>query len=129
MTNSEENNLTDIFALTDNNMYDLKSVNIGSKVSLSRLITEEDINAILKISGDNNPIHHDEAFAERTIFKGRIIHGITAIGLVSAALTRLIGPRNVWLSQKFEFKYPIRVNHRLTAKLKILAIVNQKCVL
>lgn len=118
--------LNDYIALNEKNMYKIKSVVIGETVSLSKNITEEDLKNILEISGDNNPIHHDDDFAERTIFKGRIIHGLAAVALVSAALTRLIGPGNVWLSQKFEFKNPIRINDQLTATLKILEISRSK---
>ena len=101
-------------------MYTTSDIFVNKEVLLSKTITENDVDTFIKLSGDNNPIHHDENFARKTMFKGRIAHGLLAMGLISAGLTRLMGPGNVWLSQNFEFLKPIRINDYLTAKLKIL---------
>ena len=114
----------DYYALIESNMYTTSDLFVNKEVLLSKTITENDVDTFIKLSGDNNPIHHDENFARKTMFKGRIAHGLLAMGLISAGLTRLMGPGNVWLSQNFEFLKPIRLNDYLTAKLKILEIQN-----
>lgn len=52
----------------------------------SRTITQEMINQFAELTGDKNPIHLDEEFAKRSIFKGRVSHGRltgdVAIGLL-----------------------------------------------
>ncbi len=99
---------------------------IGDTLQLSKTITDGDINKLIEISGDDNPLHTDEEFAKRTIFKGRIAHGILSAALVSAALTKMFGPGNLWMSQTIKYTYPVRINDRITATLKILDIDKRK---
>lgn len=99
---------------------------IGKEVEISKTITEDDVKKIIEVSGDENPIHFDEEFAKTTIFKKKLAHGLLSLGLVSAALTKLFGPGNLWLDQKFTFKKPIHIGDTLTAKLKILSVDKRK---
>lgn len=99
---------------------------IGKEIEFTKTISEEDVGKFVEISGDDNPIHLDEEFAKRTIYKRRIAHGLLSLGLISAALTKLFGPGNIWLSQTFNFKKPIHVGDELTAKLKILSVDKRK---
>ncbi|MHA1299174.1 MAG: MaoC family dehydratase [Candidatus Helarchaeota archaeon] len=99
---------------------------IGKSVELSKTISEEDVKKFVEISGDKNPIHLDDEFAKRTIYRRRIAHGLLSLGLISAALTELFGPGNIWLNQTFTFKKPIHVGDTITAKLKIVSIDKRK---
>jgi len=95
---------------------------IGEKAQLSRTITEADIAAMAKISGDYNPVHMDEEFAAKTRFKGRIAHGLFSAGLISAVLgTKLPGPGAVYLKQTHNFLYPVRAGDTLTAEAEVTA--------
>ncbi|NVM02805.1 MAG: MaoC family dehydratase [Candidatus Helarchaeota archaeon] len=102
------------------------NMEIGKTVEFSKTISEDDIKKMVEISGDDNPIHLDEEFAKRTIYRGRIAHGLLSLGLVSAALTKLFGPGNIWLNQTFSFTKPIHAGDTLTAKLKIISIDKRK---
>ena len=53
-------------------MKKIMELRIGDKFSQSTLVTEEMINGFAKYTGDNNPLHLDEEFASKTIFKKRI---------------------------------------------------------
>ncbi len=124
------NNSKGYFALNESNMFKEEDIFINKEISISKIITENDILTFMNLSGDNNPIHHNEDFSKQTIFKGRIAHGLLAMGLISSALTRLMGPGNVWLSQNFEFQKPIRINDEITATVKILEIKkNKTCII
>lgn len=126
----DKNHQKEYFALNKTNMYTKQDIFENKQVSLSKVISEDDIETFMSLSGDNNPIHHDEEFSKKTMFKGRIAHGLLAIGLISSGLTRLMGPGNVWLSHNFEFLKPIRINDQITATLKILEIKkNKTCVI
>jgi 3-hydroxybutyryl-CoA dehydratase len=93
---------------------------IGAKASLSREITEADIQRMAEITGDYNPIHINEEFAKRTRFKGRIVHGVFSAGLISAVLgTKLPGPGAVYLKQTLDFLYPVRAGDILTAEVEV----------
>ncbi len=93
---------------------------IGAKASLSREITEADIQRMAEITGDYNPIHINEEFAKRTRFKGRIAHGVFSAGLISAVLgTKLPGPGAIYLKQTLDFLYPVRAGDILTAEVEV----------
>ena len=104
----------------------LTSMKSGDSLELSKIVTELDIDKLIEISGDDNPIHTDEEFAKRTLFKGRIAHGIISAALVSAALTKFFGPGNVWMSQTIKYTFPVRIGDTITAKLRIIAIDKRK---
>ena len=97
-------------------------IQIGDSIELSKQITEDDGRRIVEISGDDNPLHTSDEFAKRTLFKGRIAHGILSAALVSAALTKLFGPGNVWMSQTMKFTFPVRIGETVTARLRITSI-------
>jgi 3-hydroxybutyryl-CoA dehydratase len=104
--------------MTENSPYN--DFTIGEKASLSRVISEADIQRMAEVTGDYNPIHMDEDFARRTRFKGRIAHGVFSSGLISAVLgTKLPGPGCVYLSQTLDFLYPVRPGDRLTAEVEV----------
>ena len=120
----------DYFALNKINMYSNVEIFLHKEVSLFKKITEQDVNTFIQLSGDNNPIHHDELFAKKTIFKEKIAHGLLAIGLISSGLTKLMGPGNVWLSYNFDFQKPIRIGDTIRAVLKIVEIEkNSVCLI
>ena len=93
---------------------------IGEKAQLSKIITEADIDTIADVTGDYNPVHVNEAFAQKTRFKGRIAHGILGVGLISAVLgTKLPGPGAIYLSQTLNFLFPVRVGDKITAEVEV----------
>lgn len=93
-------------------------VEVGDAVHFSKTLTEDDVVRFAAASGDTNPIHLDEAWAQQTRFNGRIVHGILVTGLISAALARLPGSV-VYLSQDVEFRAPVRIDDRITATVEV----------
>ena len=93
-------------------------LSVGDAVRFTKTITQDDIKRFAAASGDTNPIHLDDEFAEGTRFNGRIAHGILVSGLISAALARLPGSV-VYLSQDLEFRAPVRIGDGVTATVEI----------
>ena len=91
----------------------------GQTVSVSRTVTEDDIEAFAELSFDRNPVHFDEDFASETIFRKRIAHGMIGAALISGALTKLMGKGNVWLSASIKFEKPIYIGDELTCTLTV----------
>ena len=118
--------ISDFYALKNSEKTPFSDIAIGKKVQLNKYITEENIQLFLKLSGDNNPIHLDEDFAKNTMFKGRVAYGLLSLLLISAGLTRLMGPGNIWLSQEFKFVNPIKINDIIKAELEIIDIAKNK---
>lgn len=95
---------------------------VGEEAALTRTIGHADIAAFAEVTGDDNPVHLDEAYASRSYFRGRIAHGMLGAGLISAVLgTRLPGPGSVYLSQELRFKAPVRPGDRVTARVTVTA--------
>jgi acyl dehydratase len=98
---------------------DREHMGVGDRAEFSKTISEEDVRRFAVASGDTNPLHLDDDFAEQTRFRGRIAHGTLVGGLISAALARLPG-LTIYLSQDLEFHNPVRVDDRLTAVCEIV---------
>ena len=95
-------------------------------ITIKKKITKKDIQKFIEISGDNNPIHSDEEFAKRTIFKKPIAHGLISASLISAGLTKLMGSGNIWLTQQLTFEKPVYIGDEITANLEIIEIDSRK---
>ena len=92
---------------------------VGDRVEFTKTISENDVKQFAAASGDTNPLHLDDEFAEQTRFRGRIAHGTLVGSLISAALARLPG-LTIYLSQDLEFHNPVRIDDRLTAECEIV---------
>lgn len=103
---------------------ELVKLEVGASASVTKLVTQMDIVAFAQLSGDVNPVHLYDAFAEKTRFGGRIAHGMLSAGLISAVLgTKLPGPGAVYLSQSLKFRAPVVIGDEITATA---TVVDQK---
>ncbi|MFC7155964.1 MaoC family dehydratase [Halomarina halobia] len=93
-------------------------LSVGDRIEFAKTITERDVEQFAAVSGDTNPIHLDENYADDTRFGGRIVHGMLVTGLISAALARLPG-NVIYLSQDVQFLKPVRIGDRVTAEVEI----------
>src|SRR5213080_5036449 len=97
---------------------------IGTKASLSRTITEDDILLFALVSGDHNPIHLD---AEKSLFGKRIAHGFLIGSLISAVLGNdMPGPGSIYLGQTLKFLAPIHIGDTVTVTVKVVALREDK---
>jgi phosphotransacetylase/acyl dehydratase len=93
---------------------------IGKTASLSRTITQRDIDLFASATGDINPAHVDPAYAARGVFHHIVAHGLLGAGLISAVLgTKLPGPGTIYLSQDLQFLHPIEVGDTITATVTV----------
>ena len=68
-------------------------LNVGDADEFSKTLSEGDVYGYAGITGDLNPAHVNEAYAQTTFFKTRIVHGMLTAGLISAVIgTKLPGP-------------------------------------
>ncbi len=103
---------------TDRTADDPSDLAVGDRVEFTKTISDEDVTAFAAASGDTNPLHLDEEYAEETRFGDRIAHGTLVSGLISAALARLPGTV-VYLSQDMEFLAPVYLGDRVTADVEV----------
>lgn len=97
------------------------ALEIGQKASISKTVEERDVQLFAAVSGDNNPVHLDAAFAAETLFKERIAHGMFSGALISAAIAcELPGPGTIYLGQQLRFTRPVKLGDTLTVELEVL---------
>jgi 3-hydroxybutyryl-CoA dehydratase len=101
----------------------LEDLSVGMSAERGHVVTDADLVAFAAVSGDDNPLHLDEAYAETTRFKGRIAHGLLAASYLSAVLgTQLPGPGSVYLSQSLRFSRPVRIGDAVIARVRVIAV-------
>jgi 3-hydroxybutyryl-CoA dehydratase len=95
-------------------------LDINKKAHISKEVTEDVIRLFAEASGDFNPVHLNEDFAQKTRFRGRIAHGMLGASLISAVLgTQLPGPGSIYISQTLRFLRPVRIGDTITAEVKV----------
>ena len=99
----------------------------GHSAEFAKTITEADILMFGAVSGDTNPAHFNQEFAEQTPFRGRIAHGMLTASLISTVLgTRLPGEGCIYLSQSARFKAPVRIGDTVTARVTVTELDQEK---
>jgi 3-hydroxybutyryl-CoA dehydratase len=94
----------------------------GRRASVTRTITEADVQAFADLTGDRNPLHFDPAYAARTRFGGVIAHGMLTAGFISTVLgMHLPGPGGVYISQALRFLRPVRIGDTVTVTAEVTA--------
>ena len=93
-----------------------EEIEIGETASLVRFVRTDDIRLFAAMSGDVNPAHLDELYAETDIFGHVVVHGMWTAALLSTLLgTRLPGPGTVYLGQDIRFRRPVAPGDTVTA--------------
>jgi 3-hydroxybutyryl-CoA dehydratase len=109
------------------NGYHFEDIELGMSATFAKTITEADIVMFAGVSGDNNAIHINEEFAQSTVFKGRIAHGMLTASVLSAAIAgRLPGPGTVYLSQNLRFRAPVRPGDTVSATVTVKELFPEK---
>jgi 3-hydroxybutyryl-CoA dehydratase len=103
----------------ENSILKSLNINIGTKTSHVKTVTEADVMRFAELTGDFNPVHVSEDFARKTLFGGRIAHGMLIAGLISAAVAKLPG-LVIYLSQTMKFLKPVRIGDSLTATVEVI---------
>lgn len=102
-------------------------IKVGDTASITRVITDELIRQFANLSGDQNPIHLDESYAEKTRFGQRIAHGMLSASFFSAVLAnQLPGIGSVYLSQSVKFVAPVFIGDSITARVTVIAVREDK---
>ncbi|MGL4283290.1 MAG: MaoC family dehydratase [Eubacterium aggregans] len=100
---------------------------IGDSYTISKKITEEDVVKFAEVTGDNNPLHLDADYASKSMFGGRIAHGMISTGIISGALgTGMPGIGTTYLGQELIFCKPVKIGDTLTVSLTVDEILHKK---
>jgi 3-hydroxybutyryl-CoA dehydratase len=105
----------------------IEQLKVGDAAEFGKTISESDIYLYAGITGDFNPAHVNESYAEGTFFKTRIAHGMLTAGLISGVLAnQLPGPGTIYLKQDLRFLAPVRIGDTITARVEIIELIKEK---
>ena len=106
-------------------------IEIGAVAEAKRIFTAELVENYAKLTGDYNPVHFDDKFAQHTIFRKPIVHGPLVLTLITTLFAnKLPGAGSVYLSHDLKFVAPVYHNDEVTAYLKIIEITSKNhCII
>ena len=107
--------------------YYIDELKVGMSESLTKTVTERDVELFGEVSGDRNPVHFDEDYAKGTIFKGRIAHGMLSASYISTVLGMQIpGPGTIFMSATTRFRAPVRIGDTVVTTCTVREVNAEK---
>ncbi|CAN4273200.1 MaoC Acyl dehydratase [Methylophilaceae bacterium] len=104
-------------------LVNINQLKIGMIESYEQTITDADIKTFAGLSGDNNPVHLSDEYAEKSRFKKRIAHGLLSASFFSALFgTKLPGYGCVYVSQSLNFRRPVYIGDMVKATIEVYKI-------
>lgn len=101
-------------------MHTYDSLNVGDSYTFTRTITMEDVRVFADVTGDDNPLHVDEAYAKTTRFGKPIVHGVFLMGIVSKVLGRdFPGHGSVAVGISARFLRPVPVGSEIRCEVRV----------
>lgn len=99
----------------------------GQHVTFTKTFTDEDVQRFIAITSDVNPLHVDDAFAAKTRFGRRVLHGMLTASLFSTMVGMLLpGPGAIYRSQTLNFLRPVHVDETVTAHFAVRSVHRAK---
>lgn len=96
---------------------------IGMSFSYEREVLDVDVLDYAKVSGDKNPVHIDDDYAEKSIFGRRIAHGMLTASFISKVFGMdFPGPGCIYLSQTLKFKKPVFIGDTVTIIVEVQSV-------
>ncbi len=96
---------------------------VGDDVlSVSRVVTREDVKRYADASGDQNPLHQDEDFARAAGFPGIIAHGMFTMGHLARSLTDWLGDLSRLKRLSVQFRAPVFMGETIVAEGRVKAL-------
>ena len=91
-------------------------IQIGDTARMQRMLTKEDIDVFGIMSGDMNPTHFSDEYAQMLLDRNKLVgHSMWGGALISSLLGNdLPGPGTIYLSQNFEFHNAVELGDTLT---------------
>lgn len=105
----------------------VRSTLAGLALKWTDVITPTVVDGYSSVTGDDNPIHLDDAEARRLGFERRIVHGMLIGGLLSRYFANEFpGRGTIYLAQNLEFKAPVFVGDAVENELRVKWHIGKK---
>jgi len=94
----------------------IDELELGERFTASFVVTDADLRRFAEISGDWNPVHFDDDYAARSMFKRRIAHGMISLAKFSGIFGMdLPGLGTLWETQEVRFVAPVFLDQPYSA--------------
>ncbi len=104
------------------NRFSYQDIEVGRVFSFERLIDEALNNQFAELTGNRNPLHFDNEYASKTVFKEKIAYGMLLASFFSALLGMLCpGEKSLCLSQTIYFKKPFFLGENVIVEGTVLS--------
>jgi acyl dehydratase len=101
----------------------MHNMELGQIYEVNYQFSQDQVDQFIEVSGDNNPIHYDEAYAAGTFFKRPIIHGFLSASIFSRIFGTLFpGEGTIYMSQDMKFLLPMYVDEPYKAVVKVVEL-------
>lgn len=106
----------------------LDEIQIGDTARMERTLTKEEIEVFAVLSGDMNPTHFSDEYAQMLLERHKLVgHSMWGGTLISSLLgNELPGPGTVYQSQNFEFHNPVELGDVLTVVVSVKAKIAEE---
>jgi acyl dehydratase len=99
------------------------SARVGDVVpERERLVTRDDVKAYADASGDQNPLHQDEAVAIAAGFPTIVAHGMFTMGHLASAVLAWAGENAELVEMRAPFRAPVFVGEAIVAGGSVTSI-------
>lgn len=107
-----------------------ENIKIGDIAELTHVITSEDVEKFVELTGDDNKIHIDAEYASQTSFKKPVVHGMLGASFISTIIgTKLPGDGALWFSQNLEFLLPVRIGDTINIKAEVIEKIEREKII
>lgn len=94
---------------------------VGQKHKFEVTVTKDKVEEFMRITGDRNPIHHDEIFTSDTRFGRPVCHGMLLASFFSTIVgMHLPGEGALYLTQELNFRKPVFVGDTVEVSGEII---------
>lgn len=105
----------------------MEKIKFGDTYQEAVRFTQAKVQKFADVTGDNNPIHVDAAYASTTPFGKPIVHGFFAGSVFSKVFgTIWPGEGTIYLYQEMSFRAPVFVEQNYTAKFEVIELIDEK---
>ncbi len=105
-------------------------INVSDTYEYTTVFTQHDVKAFAELTGDNNPIHIDKAFAEKSEFGRQVVQGV----LIQCAFSKVFGTmwpkddNSFFISQDVQYIRPVYPDVCYTIKFECTSIDHQRAI-
>jgi acyl dehydratase len=89
---------------------------------LSKVVRREEVKAYADASGDQNPLHQDDAFARSAGFPGIIAHGMFTMAHLTKAITDWVGDPGALKRMQVQFRQVVFMDETIVARGRITVL-------